>query len=634
VRVFPFTLDGRETRTYFPESDADLGGFWNFMGRAGRRRIGFDTETTGLDIYGRNHRLRTAQFGSLSMGEAWVLPVERGGYFQEAARKALIRHNAFSAHNSPYDAQVVDRHLGIPVEVLMPKVRDPRIHAHLLDPRAKSEGGLGLRLKDLAAVYVDSTAPDTEDGLTAVFRSLGLTKDTGFARVSMDNEVYLSYAGLDTLLVDGLDERLWEAIAGIPGQTGLSEFEHAIALILAVMQRRGMLLDVDYTTGLVDGLRRDGDQWREIARGLGLDSVGSPAKVAAKLLGMGETLTERTDSGAFKVDRAVLLGLADLDMGWKRIGAREPNPVAEAVLRAKRADKWRVTYAEAMLNLRDPSDRIHPSLGGLMARTARMSVSNPPLQQLPSGDWTIRRAFIADPGQLWGGIDFQAIEMRVLAALANVKAMKQAIAEGRDLHAFTAAMVAGVTVEAFTARLNAGDKAAAKSRKLLKGVGFGKVYGGGAATLSRQTGAPIDDVRRAIAAYDEVYPEVKRYSKAIQREAQFGKREVITPTGRHLPMDRDRSYAGLNYMIQSTARDLLAQALVNVWEAGLLDHVLLPIHDELIVQAPDADMPEVMRAIASCMETTFKGVPIASDGEVFGRTWAGGYGCPSELLPA
>jgi DNA polymerase-1 len=628
VRTFPYTLDGRETITYVPESERELPRFWSFMERAGRARLGFDTETTGLDIYGRNHRLRTAQFGSLALGEAWVLPVERGAAYADATRRVLTAHPAFTAHNAPYDAQVIDRHLGVKLEAFMPKVRDPRIHAHLLDPRAKSEGGIGLRLKDLAAVYVDNTAPDTEDGLTAVFRSLGLTKDTGFARVPIDDPTYLAYAGLDTLLVSGLDERLWEAIAGIPGQAALSEFEHLIALILASMQRRGMRLDVEYTTTLVNNLQAEGDLWRGKAATLGVDSVGSPAKVAARLLEMGERLTERTDSGAFKVDRAVLLGLSDLDRDWKRIGAREPNPVAESVLRAKRADKWRVTYAEAMLNLRDDADRVHPSLGGLMARTARMSVSSPPLQQLPSGDWTIRRCFISDPGAVWGGIDFQAVEMRVLAALANVKAMTRAILDGDDLHAFTAAMVEGCSVEEFTARLDAGDKAAHKARKLLKGVGFGKVYGGGATTLSRQTGAAMADVKRAIEAYDRVYPEVRKYSKAIQREAAYGKREVVTPTGRHLPMDRDRSYAGLNYMIQSTARDLLAQALVNVHASGLLDYVLLPIHDELIVQAPEADMTEVMRAVGDCMATTFKGVPIAVDGEVFGTSWGFGYGAP------
>jgi DNA polymerase-1 len=87
-------------------------------------------------------------------------------------------------------------------------------------------------------------------------------------------------------------------------------------------------------------------------------------------------------------------------------------------------------------------------------------------------------------------------------------------------------------------------------------------------------------------------------------------------------------------MIQSTARDLLAQALVNVHAEGLLDYVLLPVHDELIVQAPDADIADVMRAVGECMATTFKGVPIATDAEIFGRTWAGGYGLPAEFAPA
>lgn len=628
MRIFPYTLDGRPTVTMFPERPEDLRRFMDFLDRSRGLRLGFDTETTGLDIYGRDHRLRTVQFGSFEMGEAWVLPVEWGDPFVNAALAALADPlRLLVAHNAPYDAQVVDRHLRVPLEALMPRIRDTRIHAHLLDPRSKAEGGLGLRLKDLAAVYVDPHAPDTEDGLVAVFRSLKLTKADGFARVPMQNETYLAYAGLDTLLVSALDERLLPVVEGINAMH-LSVFEHRVALILAILQRRGMLLDVDYTTDLVNDLREEGRRWAEVAASHGLRSINSPAKVAAKLLEMGETLTERTASGAYKVDRAVLLSLADLNRQWKRIGAREPNPVAEAVVRAKRADKWRVAYAEAILKDRDAADRVHPSLGALMARTARMSVSNPPLQQLPSSDWTIRRAFIADPGMSMAGIDFSAVEMRVLAALADVKAMKQAIAEGRDLHAFTVAMVEGLEPSEVEARLSAGDKALAKQRKLLKGVGFGKVYGGGASTLSRQTGADIASVTAAIEAYDRVYPEIRRFSKAIQRAAQYGKREVVTPTGRHLPMDRDRSYAGLNYMIQSTARDLLAQALVNVQEAGLLDYVLLPIHDELIIQAPTEDIEEITEAVRLQMEAEFRGVAIDADAEIFGRSWGFGYGAP------
>ncbi len=632
MRVFPYTLDGRPTTTMFPERADDLGRFRDFIRRAGSRRLGFDTETTGLDIYSRVNRVRTVQFGSYEMGEAWVLPVEWGGPFTAAAQDVLHTHPAFVAHNAPFDAQVADRHLGIKLESLMPRTRDTRIHAHLLDPRAKQEGGLGLRLKDLSAVYVDDHAPDTEDGLVAVFRSLGLTKDVGFARIPLEHETYLSYAGLDTLLVSALDERLLPAIQGI-NVMHLSEFEHRVAMILAILQRRGMLVDVDYTSQLVGELAAEGGRWTEVAASYGLHSINSPAQVAQKLLDMGETLTERTDSGAFKVDRAVLLALADLNGQWKPLNSRTPNPVAEAVVRAKRADKWRVAYAEAILNGRDHGDRVHPSLGGLMARTARMSVSNPPLQQLPSSDWTIRRAFIADPGMSMAGIDFQAVELRVLAALANVKAMKQAIVDGRDLHAFTVAMVHGLEPADVEARIAAGDKDLAKARKLLKGVGFGKVYGGGAVTLARQTGADLASVKNAIAAYDRVYPEVRKFSKTIQREAQFGRREVVTPTGRHLPMDRDRSYAGVNYLVQSTSRDLLAQALVNVQEAGLLDHVLLPVHDELIVQGATEDIAEITEAIRQQMQTSFMGVEIGADGDQFGKTWAGGYSLPAAYVP-
>src|SRR5690606_22202222 len=257
--------------------------------------------------------------------------------------------------------------------------------------------------------------------------------------------------------------------------------------------------------------------------------------------------------------------------------------------------------------------------GGLQARTARMSVSTPPLQQLPSKEWRIRRAIVADPGNVYASIDYQAVELRVLAALADVSAMKEAIAKGEDLHGYTAALVYGPD---FT-------KA---QRGLMKGVGFGKVYGGGAATLSRQTGAPLDAVKNAIAEYDRVYPEVKRFSKRLQSRAEYGKKEVVTLSGRHLPLDRDRLYAGTNYVVQSTARDLLAQAIVDVFDAGLGDYIRLPIHDELLVEVPEGPAgAEIVQDIARLMESDFQGVPIESDPEIGGWSWGSLYGaadCP------
>jgi DNA polymerase-1 len=164
----------------------------------------------------------------------------------------------------------------------------------------------------------------------------------------------------------------------------------------------------------------------------------------------------------------------------------------------------------------------------------------------------------------------------------------------------------------------------------MKGVGFGKVYGGGAATLSRQTGADIEDVKRAVREYDRVYPEVRKYGRMLQRKAEFGKREVVTVSGRHLPLDRDRLYSATNYVIQSTSRDILAQAIVDLFDAGLGDYLLLPIHDELIAQAPEADAEEIAQEITRIMTTDFRGVPLTATAEVTGRNWGAAYGADPE----
>lgn len=606
MRVITHSVAGDPCRINVPESGADLEGFRAFLAR-GDKVVAVDTEATGLDIYTPGHRVRLVQFGTART--AWVLDAAR---FGNDIRRALRQPRAFVMHNATFDMLAIDHHFGVKVEELSGRVFDTRILAHLLDPRGREDGGIGHGLKNLSTVYVDPDALDTTDGLTAVFRSLGLTKATGWAGIPLDNETYLRYSGLDVIYTARLLAEIGPMVRDV-GLDGLSAFEHHLAECLMILQRRGMLLDVPYVEQLKADLVGDAEASRSIAARYGVANVNSTAQVAAALEAMGETLTETTPSGALKVDKGVLLPLADLDMRWERIGARTPNPLAVSVLHAKRSEKWAETYAQAFLSLRDGSDRLHPSINSLQARTARMSVSRPPLQQLPSGDWKVRRSFVADPGQLIVSSDFQAVEMRVLAALADVKALKEAFTRGEDVHSFTARMVEG---DGFTPY----------HRKLYKGVGFGKVYGGGAVTLARQTGAAIDDVRRAIRAYDQTMPEIAAYSKRLQRRAEYGKKEVITPAGRHLPLDRDRLYAATNYVVQSTARDLLAQALVDCFAAGLGDHLLLPVHDEIVAQAPEADAEDFARELGTVMGRDFYGVAIVAEPEVYGRSWGHGYG--------
>lgn len=610
MKEFAYRLAGEECRVYFPESSADVTRFLQWA-ESGHRYLALDTETTGLGIFGPAFRTRLVQFGTRT--EAWVLDARRWG---DAIRRVL-RDPAqrFVIHNAAYDGLVLDRCDFVDLDDLLSRVMDTRILAHLCDPRGREEGGTGLGLKDLSSVYVDASAPDTSKGLFEVFRKeYGADKATGWAVIDLDHPTYLLYAGLDVLLTARLFDVLGPQVKE-RGFSRLATFEHEVQGVTARMMRRGVLLDVPYTTTLVERLQGEAAQWQEVAARFGVENVNSTAQIAEALEGMGETLTEKTPSGAWKVDKEVLLSLADLDRDLERIGAREkPNPLAEAVFHSKRAGKWSKTYAEAMLLGRDGDDRVHPSISALQARTARMSISQPPLQQLPSGDWTIRRCLVADPGKEIGGVDFQAVELRVLAAVADVANMKKAIAEGQDLHGFTAELIYGADWTDF-------------HRKMTKAVGLGKVYGGGAATLSRQTGAPLGQVKKAVAEYDRVYPEVKRYGKRLQRSAEFGAREVITPSGRVLPLDRDRLYAATNYVVQSTARDLFAQALLDLEEAGLGEYLLLPVHDEVIFQAPKEDAADVAQAIARAMESDFFGVPIGADPDVYGATWGHGYAC-------
>lgn len=638
MKTFTHRVSGDECLIHFPETREDLDGFSDFLARNTGRVLGLDTETTGLHIFGEAFRCRLVQFGSEV--EAWVLNADQ---FMDSIRWTLYdKSRQWVAHNAPFDLLVLDTVGLAPLKEFGPCVFDTKILAHLCDPRMEHEGGTGLSLKPLSTIYVDANAEDTQDGLNAVFLELyrawtkTVDKETiaewkrqhpkkphtpyGFTHIPIDHPLYVRYAGLDVIYAARLLRELGTLIKG-NGLSKLAHWEHRVQLITTAQMKRGLRIDVEYTTNLVDELSIEATKHREAAARYGVDNVNSTLQVTAALQGMGETWTEKTDGGAPAVGKDVLLPMADLDRDWERIEARDPNPVADAVIRAKRAGKWGTTYAQAMLDKRDSNDRIHPDVKALAARTARMSISNPPLQQLPSGDWTIRRAIIADPGNLIVACDYSQVEMRVLAALSGDAALLAAIQSGEDMHTFTAKLVYAAQWSTMS------DSQKARARKLCKAVGFGKVYGGGAVTIARQTGAPLADVKVAIAAYDKTFPGIKAYGRRLQRMAQYGGHEVVTPFGRHLPLDRDRAYAATNYVVQSTARDLLAKALVDIDDAGLSDHILLPVHDELIGQAPAADAEDFVRELGRLMDSTFQGVNITSDPEVYGESWGAGYGC-------
>lgn len=608
-----FPVLGRSVPVRVPQSVDDFRLFQRYIldrANAGER-VAYDTETTGLDTFSTGFRIRTAQFGTPD--EAWVLQVEKGDDLQRLASWALRTLPALSMQNRNFDMLVSDRHLpDVTLEDLAPKTLDAYIYSHLSDPRRREQGGVGNGLKDAAAHYVDPSAPDTQGGLIEEFHKIGYTKDTGWSHIDIDNPLYLSYAGGDVILTSSLLPKVQQRVRELGVNPNLPAFEHEVGYVCALIERRGMRINREYTTRLSSELADEAARWAAEAKRYGVENINSPRQVSEALLGMGEKIPERTAGGAVQVDGKVLKRLADVDKDWDPIESRTPNPLAMAVLRSKRASKWRTSYAEAMLRTADENDRVHPKIGALAARTARMSISDPPFQQLPSGKWEVRHAVVSDPGRRMISVDYSSVEPRVMAALSGDERMTAAILEGADLHNLTAASVYG---PGFTKG----------QRKVAKVVQLGVAYGGGAATIAAQTGLTLPAAQDAVRGYKRTYPRLARYIRSLQRQVIRDGYTLRTPSGRRLVFDRDAAYASFNGEIQSTARDIFAQGLLEIHARGLTPHVLLPVHDEIVADAPEREAETVAREIGEAMATTIRGIPIATDPDVGGRSWGSLY---------
>ncbi|MFJ9408601.1 DNA polymerase [Streptomyces sp. NPDC101393] len=612
MQVHRGSLGGRPWVGYALERPEDIAFVWEWLKKNQPRSLAVDTETTGLRTFSQD-TLRVVQFGTGDV--AFAVPTERGEGFRELVRDVLRKVPEIVIHRASFDLLVLDKHLGVRVEELQHKFVDTKILAHLRDSRQDFEGGVGTGLKPLAAWFIDPEAPDTQEGLTAVFRSLGHTKDTGWRHVPYDNSTYQEYACLDVILTARLLPILRRElfIHSIPDT--LVQYEHQLAAICSRVERKGLLLDVPYTEGLVGRLEDSRLQFANVAARYGVDNVNSNAQIIAALHGMGEVWDVRTEKGALSVASEVLLPMADVNKKWEPLGFRKANPLADAVLRAQRAGKWRKSYATAMLENRDEFDYVHPKFSTLGAKTGRTSVSDPPLQQLPSKGWEIRRCVTAPDGEEYFSVDQSSVELVVLAALSGDQAMGDAVRSGRNLHDYTATLMFGPDFTPY-------------QRGLAKIGGLGASYQGGPKALSKMTGLPVAEMKDAMDRYMRSYPTLRPWFKGLQREALANGCEIRTPSGRRMVLDRDRLYKAVAYVCQSTARDTMGQAMLDMDGKGLTPYLNLWIHDEVIGTAPSGSVREVAQEVSETMQMTLFGVPISAEPKVYGRTWADGYGLP------
>jgi DNA polymerase-1 len=590
MRYYNVDVLGHACRVKVVEDGADLLEFMGWVEAHQDEWVAVDTESTGLDLWSDSWRLRMVQFGTVR--EAWVLWLE--GDLAEAsfgaAEFALKGLRWQVAHNRPFDVTSLSR-AGLPVHNLW-LGRDTMIMAHLIDSRSKQDGGVGHSLKDLGAHWIDPSMKDGDEALKEWARAQkGIKVDDRYWAAPYGLPELERYSGLDVMITRGLHDLFEGRIAELGCET-LLEFELEVQRECAEMASRGMLLDVEYAEALREFYLDREDVLLQKLDAAGVENPNSGAQIREALLAGGVKLTERTGSGEFSVAKEVL---GSLD-----------HPVAAMIMEYRHASKFRAAYVDSCLDIRDAGDRVHPGIRSLQARTARMAVSAPALQQLPSSDPLVRRMFIADEGMTMIACDYSQVELRVLAALASERKLLKAIADGVDLHTNTADQV-GI------------------SRKLGKMVNFLVVYGGGVGALATQAGVSEDEAKAALNGFHRAFPGVRRYSNRLQEKSGKGVRPIVTPAGRRIHLDRDRSYAAVNYAVQSTARDVLAESLLELGESEFAEGLLLPVHDEFVAQAPAGEAQRWADGIAGIMARPFGETFLDADAEVYGPSWGHGY---------
>jgi DNA polymerase-1 len=292
--------------------------------------------------------------------------------------------------------------------------------------------------------------------------------------------------------------------------------------------------------------------------------------------------------------------------------AKIEHPAASAIVRAKEAGKALTSWVDPIIAHAEIDGRVHARIKANEARTGRMSVSNPPLQQLPKNDWRIRACLIPDDNMQMASIDYANVEVRVMAYLANEPKLIQAFVDGVDIHNSVAAQLYG-------------NDFSPAQRSMAKSTVFGKVYGGGVKVLAATAGVSELEAKKASDKLSRAYPRLQRWAKNLIEKSKVTQKTVVTVTGRRLPIYRHHEYVITNHITQSTAADLLKAALAILEDKGLAHHVVMVIHDEFLIQADAEQIEEVTEAIRNAMQTQLGPVPITADVEFCGSSWGEKY---------
>ncbi len=320
-------------------------------------------------------------------------------------------------------------------------------------------------------------------------------------------------------------------------------------------------------------------------------NLGSPKQIGEILFGQLKLpVLKKTASGAPSTDEEVLEKLA------------EDYPLPKLLLEHRGLSKLKSTYSDKLPASADANGRVHTNYGQAIAVTGRLSSSDPNLQNIPirtAEGRRIREAFIAPPGHCIVSADYSQIELRIMAHISEDAGLLDAFSKGEDIHRATASEVFGAPLGEVTS----------EQRRYAKVINFGLIYGMSAFGLASNLGIEREAARSYIDRYFMRYPGVAKYMESTRAlakrqgyvETVFGRRlwlpEINSPNG---PRRGGAERAAINAPMQGTAADLIKLAMIAVdrWiqEDSLGTRLVMQVHDELVLEVPDAEADLVRAA--------------------------------------
>ena len=539
------------------------------------------------------------------------LPAEPSGHYLVAARPAVLGKKSVIVQPEAWYAVQDTTVYPLSEEELVSLLDDPKVTLDVFDSaplyaRAMAAGSWGSSIVwdgKLAAYLLDASAS----------HYLLTTLATSYhARSAFSCEEYPDAGFLADLFA-----RMKAEITENGEDDLYNNIEFPLAQVLADMTRIGILVDREGIEAFGVQLRQELDQVLtriEMEAGTSDFNPNSPKQLGTLLFDtMGLPHGKKTKNG-WSTDAETLEKLRDI-------------PLVEDILQYRACQKLNSTYVEGLLKVIGEDGRIHTRFNQTEARTGRLSSDNPNLQNIPirtEMGSKLRAYFVAKPGCVLVDADYSQIELRILAHVTGDAHMQEAFLSGADIHRSTAAKIYNIRPEDVTPRLRSSAKA----------INFGIMYGKGAYSLSKDIGVSVKEAEAFLQTYLATFPNINGYmEKTIADARQCGYVSTLFGRRRALPELNSNNHnirasgerMARNTPIQGTAADVIKLAMVRVWrrlrDEKMESRLILTVHDELIVEAPEAEAEKAAQILREEMEgCVHYAVPLSTDVHT-GKNW-------------